>query len=275
MELFDAQFNIASLLTVVSYLVVLTGLLIDIHSVYREVEMHREERKHLDAIKTEFISLASHQLRTPLTSVRWTLGFLRDGEAGELSKEQKEVVQSGLKDARRMADVIYTLLQISRLDAGEIQTFVHHVTLYDLIEKSCEAYEGKYNRAGQKITIICPKELALITDPDILREVLDNLISNAVKYTPSKGSISIRAKEEEDGVMIQVTDSGFGIPKDQQNRLFTKFFRASNAVKKGCSGTGLGLYMVNALVQLLGGGITFTSQEDKGSTFTVSLPSLL
>lgn len=229
-------------------------------------------RKRLEKSRSEFVSLVSHQLRTPLTAMRLTIETLMNGVVGPVDKVQREMLLRAMEYAVHMSETIFTMLTISHLEAGKISVALGEVNLCGHIEVLSREYEPEYGRKQQKVSVQCPKELSLQTDGKLLKEILANLISNAIKYTPAGGTVTIRAQEENNQVRIDVADSGMGIPLDEQKRTFQKFFRAKNILKKDTSGTGLGLYLVHSLTKLLGGRITFVSTENKGTTFSLFLP---
>lgn len=231
------------------------------------------EHERIDELKSEFISLASHQLRTPLTSIRWIIKAFLSGRIGTLSAPQIDLAKDAQRCADHMSATIRTLLLIS---CAELRTFTTHHAMVDILPLLEELRDEQGHFIGQKhltVTIECSKELSMHTDREILREILGNLVSNAVRYVPDNGSIIVGA-ESKPGNRIQFTvnDTGYGIPIREQKRVFTKFFRGANVVKHQTDGSGLGLYLVRTLVGILGGTITFSSVENRGTTFSVILP---
>ncbi|MDB4978979.1 MAG: sensor hybrid histidine kinase [Candidatus Peribacteria bacterium] len=236
---------------------------------YRDIT--RERR--IDAAKSEFMSLASHQLRTPLTAIRWSIGRLARQLQGDHNQQIKELLQEAKSGARRMAQTIDTMLAISRIEAEKVNIELSEVKLgahlNDVRVECRELYELK----EQSFKLDCPPNILIHTDPDILQEILFNLYTNAIKYTPEQGSISVRAFMKDNKVRIEVQDNGFGIPQHQQDNIFRKFFRGENIISLETEGTGLGLYLVFLLVKLLNGSINFVSLEGKGTTFILQLPA--
>jgi len=230
-------------------------------------------QKRAERAKSEFVSLASHQLRTPLTNLRWAFEVLEHGKIGKLPDEMQKIVERAQSFITQMNQTVSTLLNISRIEAGKIQVRDEKVPIGRLLEDIQEEYQSALAVKKQSFTINCPKELSLMTDESLLYEILTNLVSNASKYTPERGSVTLEVKQEGDAVSIRVSDTGYGIPADQQKQIFSKFFRGGNVIKHETSGTGLGLYLVYNLVRILSGSISFSSEENKGTTFTVSLPS--
>lgn len=225
--------------------------------------------------KSEFMSLASHQLRTPLTAIRWSFGRLQKSLGERVTATERKLLEDGLESARRMSGTIDTMLAISRIEAGKIRPAPSELKLGAFLNEIRVAMRELYEEKQQTFTLDCPSNLLLKTDADILEEIVINLYSNAIKYTPERGTITVRVEKQGDWVMIDVQDDGYGIPKNQQERIFTKFFRADNIVGADTAGTGLGLYLVSLLTKILGGQITFVSAQGRGTTFTLRVPGML
>lgn len=230
------------------------------------------ERKQLDQAKTEFVSLASHQLRTPVATVKWYLDMLQSGDLGELSLKQKDYLDRMHNVNEEMVSLIDTLLSISRIEIGTIKPDIKPTNVIDLAESVLSELSFQIQEKNLAIDKQYGENLKDIkSDPKLLRIVIQNLISNAVKYTPKNGSISIILKDSILDKSITVSDTGIGIPESQHDRIFTKLFRADNARKVDSQGTGLGLYLIKSLVETMGGSISFSSKENEGSTFIIKL----
>lgn len=229
------------------------------------------EQKEVDQMKTDFVSLVSHQLRTPLSSMRWNLEMLLAGDIGKLSAKQKEVVKSTEEANARMIKLISTLLNISRIESGRLivePEEIDLVTYFEDLARQCQS-----NVKGQKLLLTMPKgPYKVVVDPMLLRQITNNFVNNASKYSPVDKPIEISVVDQSDKYMILVADHGIGIPQSEQRKIFGKFFRASNVSKHETDGTGMGLYIGSMLVKLLGGTIGFESKEGVGSTFKVILP---
>lgn len=249
------------------------------------VFMDITKEKEIDRAKTEFVSLASHQLRTPLSVVKWYSEMLLSGDAGELSDKQKKYLAEVYKGNQRMITLVNSLLNVSRLELGTIKIDPKPTDIVKLAEEEITEFKIQIDQKKLKFDERHSEGLPLFNiDPKLLRPVLQNLFSNAIKYTPDKGKISLdlrlvkrgklagNRKVNEDSILIAVSDTGFGIPKNQQNKIFTKLFRADNAWKKDPEGAGLGLYIVKSILDRSGGLIWFESEENKGTTFYVTLP---
>jgi PAS domain S-box-containing protein len=228
------------------------------------------EQKQLDRAKTEFVSLASHQLRTPVATVKWYVDMLISGDIGEISPKQKEYLSRVHQVNEGMIDLIETLLNVSRIEIGSIRveskpTNVMELTESVLLELSPQIEQKRINIIKQYNDNL--KDIK--SDPKLLRIVIQNLISNAVKYTPEEGSITVIFKDFLGDKTIMVSDTGIGIPSGEQDKIFTKLFRANNAGSLGSQGTGLGLYLIKSIIEAMGGSIDFVSEENTGSIFTI------
>lgn len=249
--------------------------------VFRDVTRERA----VDKAKNEFVSLASHQLRTPLTTVSWFSERLLGGNVGALNDKQKEYLDEVYKGNQRMVVLVNALLNVSRLELGTFVVEPEPTDVVQLARQMIDELKPQIDQRHLKFTERHAEKLPLLNaDPKLLGMVFQNLLSNAVKYTPDKGSVSIdlrlikrnetinKHQMGEDSIAIIVSDTGFGIPENQQYKIFTKLFRADNVQEKDTEGTGLGLYIVKSVVEHSGGMIWFTSEENKGTTFYVTLP---
>lgn len=231
------------------------------------------EQKQLDKAKTEFVSLASHQLRTPVATVKWYMDALLSEDAGVLSPKQKEYVNKIHKVNEEMVDLIDTLLNVSRIEIGSIKVESKPTNAIDLAESILVELSSLIEEKKIVINKQYDDNLKNIeSDPKLLRVVIQNLISNAVKYTPDGGTVTLTFKDSFAEKSIVVSDTGVGIPEEARDKIFTKMFRADNVRSLvGGQGTGLGLYLIKSIIEAMGGSISFTSEENKGSTFTVKL----
>lgn len=242
-----------------------------------QLKSANDQLKILDQAKDEFISMASHQLRTPLTTVKGYTSMLDEGDFGKLSKEQREPVQLALDGANRMARLIDDLLNVSRMDANRFFLEVADVDMTKVVEQEITQLQSIAESKDVKLNYTPPKEKIpeIRLDENKTRQVIMNLVDNAIHYSqPPKGGGEVNVSFELDGdnVVFIVKDNGIGVPLKVQNRLFTKMFRANNAKELRPDGTGLGLYLVKRVVQDEGGKLIFESVEGKGSTFGFTLP---
>lgn len=232
------------------------------------------ERRKVDQAKTEFVSIASHQLRTPLTSVNWYSEMLLSGVAGSDKKRLRTYVRKIHDGSRRMVSLVDSLLNVSRIELGTLAVERSRTDISSLLKEIVDEQRHEAQRAGVTVCLSIPKPMPVIdTDRNLLRMVFQNLLSNAVKYSRCGEGVSVTAAVEgKSGICIVFADTGYGIPKRQQDRVFEKMFRADNIRTKNISGTGLGLYIVKSVLAALGGTIRFESEENKGTTFFVTLP---
>ena len=254
--------------------VILRKKIIGVIQVFRDITKEAE----IDRVKSELISLASHQLRTPLSAINWYAEALMKEEIGKVSKGQKKYLEQIYHANQRMVELVYDFLNVSRLELG---TFSMQPSTINLLEVAQDVLREITPIIKQKkITVVHKygkKNSSVLGDKKIIRLILQNLVTNAVKYTQNKGTITIRINvtkslSSKDTLSIVVSDNGYGIPKEQQAKIFTKLFRADNAAKLDTKGSGLGLYLVKSFVEFCKGKIWFTSKENKGSVFHVLLP---
>lgn len=237
----------------------------------RELRRTNEKLKQLDQTKDDFISMASHQLRTPLTSVKGYVSMVLEGDAGKVGKQQRKLLDQAFISSQRMVYLIADLLNVSRLKTGKFIIEPKPTNLAEVVEG--ELSQLTETAKGRNLTMRYdkPKEFpALMLDDTKIRQVIMNFADNAIYYTPSGGHITISLLDKPEVVEFTVSDDGIGVPKAEQHHLFNKFYRAGNAKKARPDGTGLGLFMAKKVVIAQGGSIIFNSQEGKGSTFGFS-----
>lgn len=237
------------------------------------IERDITKEKEIDTAKTEFVSLASHQLRTPLSAINWYSELLLSGDTGKITKEQKDYLQEISSSSKKMADLVNALLNVSRIEMGTFVIDPKNIDIVSLCKDTIKEFEiKKLDKNIQIVENYNPKKIFLKVDINLMRIIFQNLISNAIKYNKQNGKVEIFISKEDKFVSIKVTDSGLGIPKKQQDKIFTKLFRADNIKKTSTEGTGLGLYIIKSVLEKSGGVIWFKSTENKGTTFYVSIP---
>lgn len=261
-ELYEAEVNISPILDD-------SGKLLFFVSIERDLT----KIKAVERVKTEFISLASHQLRTPLSAVKWFGKMLISGDAGDLNPMQKEYVEKIYESNEREIRLVNSLLNVSKIESGKILIEPRLTDLTKLVSSVITDFKLEVEELGKKLTAVIDKKIPKIyIDEDQIRHVYANLISNAVRYTKKRGKIVVKVYLSKRSVMTEVKDNGIGIPKGEQKRVFEKFFRANNALKMETDGTGLGLFLSKIIVESSGGKMGFRSREGKGSTFWFTLP---
>jgi signal transduction histidine kinase len=231
------------------------------------------ELRELDRLKTEFVATVSHELRTPLTSIRGFAELLLDGDVGELTPALERAIRVIDQNSGRLLSLIEDLLTFSRIEAGKFVLAREHVDLGQILERSCQAIRPSVDSADLTLVWDAPETpVYLDADPGQMERVLLNVLSNAVKFTPAGGTVTLRTSQTDDEVVVSVTDTGVGVPVDEQKHLFTRFFRASTAHENAIQGTGLGLSIAKAVVEAHGGWIRLESQPGAGTTVTFGLP---
>ncbi|MGC9669246.1 ATP-binding protein [Planosporangium sp. 12N6] len=235
----------------------------------REQELDARQRE-LERTQDAFVSTVSHELRTPLTSISGFVELLADPASGPLTDEQRQMLEIVERNTNRLRRMIEDLLTLSRIETG---TFTIERQLTDVTELVTRVVRTMGATTDHTVYTDCPaKPLIAVVDPEQIDRVLNSLLSNAVKFTPSGGEVVVSVREDGDDIVLSVSDTGIGIPAEEQDRLFSRFFRASNAVSESIPGTGLGLTIVRNIVANHDGDVTLRSEPGAGTTVTVRLP---
>ncbi|MDA1337430.1 MAG: HAMP domain-containing sensor histidine kinase [bacterium] len=225
-------------------------------------------------MKTEFVSLAAHQLRTPLTAIKWSTTMAMEGDAGPVSKEQKELLQKAAESTDRMLRLVNDLLNVAKIEEGRYLKKLTLSRIDDIVKGMVQSYQDLAKR--KRVTLLLKDVKGVIPevvmDEEKMRLVVQNLLENALHYTRKEGKVMVRIEQNAKEIQVSIEDTGIGIPKEQEGRIFEKFFRAANAQKEEVDGSGLGLYLARNIVEAHGGKIWFKSKEGKGTTFVFSLP---
>lgn len=241
------------------------------------VVVFRDFTKELevDRAKSEFISIVSHQLRTPLTSIRLFTDLIRQKETGSLNAKQSEYLEKVEVSTIRMVKLVADILNVSRIEMGRLKVAPEPHQLEDLIQEKLDEIAPQVKVKKIKLSYKHPEKLTpkVKIDASLVGQIIHNLLTNAVRYTREvKGKIEVELKYGEQGYRLSVTDNGIGIPDSAKAKIFTRFFRADNAVAVEGEGTGLGLYLIKMILETAGGKISFVSHEGKGTTFRVIIP---
>jgi signal transduction histidine kinase len=235
------------------------------------------ERYEVDRVKNEFVSIVSHELRTPLTSIKASLELALTGVLGTVPDKMHEVLDIAHSNSKRLNFLINDILDINKISQGKIDFDFKNLPLLPIIEETIEQnldYAKQYN-VGIEIKDGISDDIIVTADKNRLIQILVNLISNAIKFSHNGGNVHIYVEEKERSVIINVQDYGIGIPEHAQNKIFKKFSQVDSSSTRAKGGTGLGLYINKMLVERMNGKISFVSEENKGSTFSVEVPKAL
>jgi PAS domain S-box-containing protein len=242
------------------------GRLVVLHDVSRE--------KMVERMKTEFVSISAHQLRTPLSAIKWTLKMLLDGDLGEITKDQREFIEKTYESNEKMINLINDLLNVTRIEEGR---YLYKPAMTDLVEVVTSLIDSYEEEAAKKKISLSLKPIKVklpkvSLDTEKIRLAFQNLVENAIRYTAAGGKVTVSVKYDKKEIVVCVRDTGVGVPNDQKHRVFTKFFRGANVIKMETEGSGLGLFITKNVVEAHGGKVWFESEEGKGSAFYLSIP---
>lgn len=251
-------------------------------TLYYALERKRIEEQRLEYLielnrtKDEFISLASHQLRTPATGVKQYIGMVLEGFVGNISEAQRTILTKAYESNERQLRIVSDLLKVAQVDAGKVTLKKGSVNLISLIKDVIKEQQGTYSQRQQKVEFTHKSGILLATiDRDRIRMVIENMLDNASKYSDTGKSVKVAVTEEADEhICIRIQDNGVGIAPKDQKKMFEKFSRIYNPLSTHVGGTGLGLYWAKKIVDLHQGRIELESQEGSGTTFLVYLPKL-
>ncbi len=224
-------------------------------------------------MKSEFINIVSHQLRSPLSNLRWAIELLMSGRLGKIEEKQTEYFRILKENSGRMRELVSDLLIISRIETTTLPLKKKEISLEDLIKKLISEFEPFAQASNVEIEFKSEENLPkILADPSQIRLVVENLLDNAVRYIKDRGKVKMLLSRRGQNLYFEIEDNGVGIPREDQKYIFQKFFRSENVLKYQTQGSGLGLYISKAIVERSGGKIGFKSQEGIGSTFWFTLP---
>lgn len=250
-----------------------TDLREQVEAATKELRLANAKLKKLDLTKDEFVSMASHQLRTPLTSIKGYLSMVLEGDAGKISKDQRMLLEQAFTSSERMVTLIGDFLNVSRLQNGKFMIDRAETDLSQIVSGEVHMIQEVAKARDIGIAYHMPSHFPrLYLDVDKMRQVVMNFLDNAVHYSPEHTTISVRLYTSDGFVMCEILDHGIGVPVDAQPKLFSKFFRAENARRQRPDGTGIGLYLAKKVIDGHGGRIIFRTSESEGSTFGFQLP---
>lgn len=253
---------------VVATPVILDGAVTGAVIVFRDITREQE----IEKLRIDFLTIASHQLRTPLSGTKWLIETLKRGVAGKITKRQKEYLDQIYSINERMIKLVFDMLNVLHLESGALEIKKKRVSAAKMFGKPSKGIvaAAKERQIKLRSTWDCD-ECMIDTDPELFQNILDSLFSNAVNYSLPGQEVVFGITEEADATTFSLKDSGIGIPKDEQKRIFERFFRAANAKELKPEGTGLGLYIASILAEKIGATISFESEEGKGSMFYVRI----
>lgn len=228
-----------------------------------------------DQLKSDFVSMVAHEIKSPLNSVLMQISVLLDGLAGDLTEKQRDILERSSLKITSLTELATELLDLSKIESGLINQDRETLDLNRLIADHVALYQARAQEDHIVLTARKTEEsLSVMANRNNMEEVLSNLISNAIRYTPENGTVDVWADEEEESILLHVADTGFGIPEDCLDQIWDKFFRVKNEKTRFINGTGLGLAIVKRIVDAHNGSIKVSSQVDKGTTFTICLPKI-
>ncbi len=244
-----------------------------------ELKLAKLQLDKLEQAKSKFISVTTHQLRTPLSAIKWTFNMMIGEQIGPINEEQREFLEKGYESTQRIIGIVNNLLNLDHVNTKDGDLNISDIKVDALVEVIVSEFENQLESKDIQMVIKKPRrEIRTVqADSNQIRMVIENLIDNAIKYTPKGGQVTLQIKDDRmnsalDSMEIMVSDTGIGIPEEEQKKIFHKFFRATNAVAGMPDGSGIGLYIAKDIIDRHNGTIWFDSVKDKGTTFHLTLP---
>jgi len=251
-------------LTVVLFIIAFTI----VHSFEKLAEANR--------MKSEFVNIVSHQLRSPLSNLKWVIDLLISGRLGRVEEKQTEYFRVLKENSARMNELISDLLIVSRIETAALPFKKQEFSLEDLTKELISNFQPFARASNVQIEFQSKPDLPKVfADPSQIKQVIENFLDNAIRYIKAQGRVKIKIEKKNKDLRFEIEDSGVGIPKEDQKYIFQKFFRSSNATRQQTQGSGLGLFIAKSIIKRSGGEIGFQSEENKGSTFWFTIPIAL
>jgi len=240
---------------------------------YEKIVQANRELERLNKIKTEFVSMVSHELRTPVTAIKGFVDVVLAEDAGPINDQQRRFLNIAHNSIERLSLLISDLLDISRIEAGQLKIVLQPTSIEKVLQDSYETYRRGIEEKNFSFSLKIDKKVPLvIADESRVKQVIDNLISNATKFTQPNGFINMLVDDLGDFVLVSVSDNGVGIKKEDQDKIFSMFYQVDSSLTRKVGGTGLGLAISKAIIEMHGGRIWVESEPNKGSTFRFLLP---
>lgn len=243
--------------------------------VRRDIDLRRayEQLKSLDIEKTEFVSIAAHQLRTPVTTARWALSYILTDKAENLNAKQLQLLERAERSIEHTHELVEELLELNRLDFGGVEMNLVPGNIQKLCADILNDHQPSIRKKNIQLTREFPEQAREVHfDRHRLRDAIDNLVDNAIKYSKKDASLDMSVQYSEKNVSVRVADTGIGVDKGQDGKIFNKFSRLENAQRIDPNGIGLGLYISRKIVEKHGGTLTFAHNSPQGSIFTITIP---
>ncbi len=241
----------------------------------KHVRESREREIALSQIKSQFVMVAAHQLRTPLSALKWSLRLMLDGDMGEINEKQREFLEQSYQTNEHIIRLINDFLDISRIEEGRFGFQFQKTKILDSIQKAVEASTAQAAIRGVRLSFVkdIPAELEIIADESRIYTAVMNILDNAIRYSNAGEEVVVRAALTQGKLEVSITDKGIGIPEKERSKIFSRFYRASNAIRKQTEGSGLGLFIAKNIIEHHGGTIGFTSEEQKGTRVFFNIPA--